>query len=339
MTQSIEDRFQEAKALEASGAYAKAVELFTALKAVPDQELRARRRLTECLMRLHRWPEAATEVAAIFAAAPANPHDIKRWQTVQAQTDGAGIPHDPVTPYVRAERTAGTYAEGYIVFTAAAPKTGSTSLSAALAAALGATRVNYLDLPPTATEWSTPWWPAVDALQGCGLVNHCHLSPAPHIMAEIEKRPWVRVAVHLRNPFEAMESIIDMLTRHRFPNLLSGAPYLATAPDHVLRDWLLQHYVHRLAKWMQDWVGLLDAGHPSLVGPTTMEMMRTQGQDAVARHLAHQLGDMPVQVHDTAPQRTGKRIGGTKKIRLTQAEHTQLRDAFPAAFLQRFGWA
>lgn len=339
MTQTIEDQFQQAKALEASGAYVEAARLFAALKSVPEQEVRARRRLTECLMFLHRWSEAATEVAAIFALAPATPHDLKRWQTVRAQTSHALTPQDPVTSYVQAERAAGAYSEGYIVFTAAAPKTGSTSLSAGLAAALGGRRVTYLDLPPTATEWSTPWWPAVDALEGCALVNHCHLSPAPHVLAEIEKRPWVRVAVHLRNPFEAMESLIDMLTRHRFPNLLSGAPHLALAPDQELRDWLIEHHVHRLAKWMADWVALLDAGHPSLIGPTTMEMMRNQGQDGLARHLAHQLDGVTVRTCDTVPQRTGKRLEGAAKIRLTPAERAQVRKAMPAPLMARFGWA
>lgn len=332
--------FNAAKALEAAGRYEDAAAAYAALTPDPKQGLQARRRRTECLMRLQRWAEAEVEVAAVFAAtdAPLN-RDIKRWLGVRTQRGASVQPVDPVTTYAQAERAAGHYAAGpYILLTAAAPKTGSTSLSVALAAALGATKVNILDLPPTSTAWGRPWWPCLDALEGCALVNHCHLSPDAKTLDGIAARPWLRVAVHLRNPVETIESTIDMVIRQRSPNLLSGAPHLATAPPAALHDWVMTDYLGALASWMEDWVAAADAGHPGILGLSTMDDMRQRGQDAIARDLVAALPGITPKTAETEPQRTGKRLTGKDAIRLSPAEADKVRAAMPAGLLDRFGW-
>ncbi len=340
MASDLQQRFSEAKALETDGQYARAEDIYAQLTAFAETGIRARRRRTECLIRLQRWDEARDEVAAVFAAERPNNRDIKRWLSVRARLGDAARPADPVVLHARAQRQAHAYPEGpFALFTAAAPKTGSTSLSVALAAALGGAKINYLDLPPTSHTWGSPWWPAVDALNGCAVVNHCHLSPAPEVMAEFASRPWLKIAVHLRNPFETMESTIDMMIRQRSPNLLSGTPHLADAPDAALRDHAMNHYLARLGRWMGDWLALADAGHPSVLGLSTMDDMRRDGQDAVARRFVGALPGMDAIQADTAPQRTGNRLSGDKTIRLTDGERHAVATAMPAGLLDRFGWS
>jgi hypothetical protein len=333
--------FDTAKTLEAAGQYSDAAAAYEALTSDPAQTLRARRRRTECLMRLQRWPEAAAEVAAVFDACdrPLN-RDLKRWLNMRVQFGDAARPADPVTPFVTAARAGGDYATGpYILLTAAAPKTGSTSLSVALAATLSATKINLLELPPTHDRWGTPWWPAIDALQGCALVNHSHLSPDPETVRNIAARPWVKVAVHLRNPVETIESTIDMVIRQRSPNLLSGTPHLATASETALRDWVLTTYLPRLAAWIRDWVRLVDAQHPWIAGLSTMDDMRGRGQDAVAQDLAAGLPGILPAPTETEPQRTGNRLRGASAITLTPDEVSRIKAAMSPALMDRFGWA
>lgn len=346
MTKLIQQKFSNAKTLEANGRYADAEVVYAELenhaelaKNLP-QEIRARRRRTECLMRLQRWDEAAEEVATVLASKPARNNDIKRWLSVSAQLGEGAQPTDPVSEYARVERTGGKYPEGeYILLTAAAPKTGSTSLSVALAAAIDGVKVNYLIQPPTARAWGMPWMPALDALQGCALVNHCHLSPDAGTVAQIAARPWLRVVVHLRNPIETIESTIDMVIRQRSPNLLSAAPHLAHAPDEDLRAFVLTTYLPKLAEWMASWLALADAGHPAVLGVSTMDEMRARGQDALAARLVSDLPGLTPVAADTAPQCTGKRLNGDKAVCLTPAEANTVRASMPVGLLERFNWS
>lgn len=340
MITNVRKKFARAQALEDEGRYARAEALYATLAQLPDMALRARRRRIECLTRLQRWPEAAEEVAAVMAAtAPPSNRDIKRWQAVRGHLGDDALPGDPVTAFARAERAAGRYPAGeLILFTAAAPKTGSTSLSTALAAAMGGAMVNYLAMPPHGPDWGLPWWPAVDALQGCRLVNHCHLSPAPEVMAEFARRPWARVALHLRNPFEAVESMLDLALRQRIPSMLATEPEVALGSDAKLRRWAFSHYLPRLAGWMTGWLELHDAGHPAILGLTTMDQMRRDGQDALARRLLSGAAGIEPLTTETAPRRTGIRLTGDKAVRLTAAEVGLVQAAMPPAMLERFGW-
>lgn len=340
MASALQQQFSEAKALEADGEYARAEQAYARLSTCPETEMRARRRRTECLIRLQRWDEAAEDMAYVLEHAdPPLVADMKRWLSMRAQFGTETHPSDPLTPFVMAQRASGAFAPGpYLILTAAAPKTGSTSLSVALAAATRATKLNYIDLPPTTGVWGSPWWPAVDALQGFGLVNHCHLSPDPETISNIAARPWVKVAIHLRNPVETITSTIDMMIRQRSPNLLSGAPKAALTADDAIRAFVLTHYLHKLRDWMVDWIALYDQGHPSVIGLTTMDEMRSRGQDAIARDLVARLPGLAPNSAQTQPQGTGQRIVGDKAVQLTPQETDRVRAAMPPGLLERFGW-
>lgn len=336
--------YEAARELERDRKWGDADRAYERLLGDPSRDTQVRRRRIECLVRLQRWEEAAREQQLIDAAlgspAARNNRDVKRATAIHTQRGELERAFDVIEGRATYLVTEGDLVPGdHILLTAAAPKTGSTSLSVALAGALGATKVNFLTTPPTDRGWGLVSARALETLRGFSVVNHCHLSPAPENLKVIEERPWVRVAVHLRNPFESIESTIDLVVRQRSPSMLSGSGLSASSSVGELREWVLDVYSFRLRDWMTDWVRLVDGQHPSVVGLSTLDEVKADGQDKVSRRLLRGIGNARILATATEPQRRGVRLSGDERIRLTAEERRLILQIFPENMMQRFGWA
>jgi hypothetical protein len=343
MPPDMRDVFQSAKALENARDWAAAERIYGQVISGTNGKLlhQAYRRRTECRMRLQKWVGARKDVDAVFAAGILlNNRDIKRRVSVYSHLGETKIAADTIAE--RVKFCVSDYPEpdknGLIILTAAAPKTGSTSLSTALAAAMGWPKINYLCYQNPELAQGFPSLDALDILKGRGIVNHCHLAPDDELLAELEKRPWVKVAVHFRHPVETMLSTLDLVMRQNSPLILSQAPHLVGAPEAEIRDWVFSVYARQLSGWMQHWLGHVDAGHPSILCFTTLDQIKTLGQDNVARDVLIEAHLSPKTNATTEPQRTAQRLTGKQKVAYQFDEREQVLAHFPKTMLERFNW-
>lgn len=335
----LKSKFAAAKQLANNGNYQRAIDAFESFVHLDRFEARARRQIVECLMRQQNWKEAAFHVQKIFEITKPNNRDMKRWLDIYLHFGAASRPVDPFPNYLRnLEKSSPLKSGNFHIFTAALPKTGSTSLSISLASAANASKINFLVVPPSSTEWGIPYWRAVDILEGKFLINHCHLGPSIETLNGMKKRNWMKVIVHFRNPVETMASTIDLFIRQRSKNLLSGAPELWCADDNEIRRWTFDNYLPRMANWMHNWYDLYEAKHESIFGLSTMDEMRTDGQDALALRVLKNLDCELDYNSKTEPQRQGVRLTGARKIELTTNEKHMIRTSFRPGFLEFFGW-
>jgi len=340
MTQSV---FQNAKELENSRDWAAAEYLYsTIVKGGGKLAVQASRRRAECLMRLQRWSEARTEVDAVIkSGAPEVNRDIKRRIAVLGyeQNTGAAIQviDDYAARWLKSEQGL-KRKNDRIILTAAAPKTGSTSLATALAAAAGYRKTNFLCYQQISMARGIASIPALQRLKGVGVVNHCHLAPDAGMMADLRNMPWVQIAVHFRHPADVVLSTVDMIIRQGAPIILIAAPHLVGAGPAAVLEWVLENYLPELLQWIQDWLVYVDAQHPSIMGVSTLEQMKTKGQDTLAKRLLGAVGIPYNEGSNTVPQRTGNRLSGVQKIHYTPAQRDYLQRQIPPDLVQRFGW-
>lgn len=333
-------KFAEAKSLERAGEWAAAAAAYRQLTRTPRTEHAARRRLTECLMRLQRWEDAHAEIARTFASGIEICNaDIKRFCACAGHAGDADAAQRMIEHHARTLRDSGRLPNGeYILYTAAAPKTGSTSLSVALAAAANYEKTNSLHFPTPPMAGGRLSMTALEILRGKGIVNHCHLSPARDQMDQLRTLPWVKVVVHFRNPVETVLSTIDLIVRNASPLMLSVAPDLDHRDTGAVTEFVLDSYLPELLDWMQGWLRHVDAGHPSVGGTSTLEEVRRSGQDAVAARILDGLGIPRRKDVSSAPQRTGIRLTGERAARYGPGQRERVESAVPTEMRQRFGW-
>lgn len=335
--------FQEAKERENNREWALAEQMYRTISKGSDKlAVQASRRRAECLMRLQRWSEARAEVDAVLkSGAPEVNRDIKRLLAVLSYEQNTGAATEAIDDFAARwliNEPNLRQKEGRIILTAAAPKTGSTSLATALAAAAGYRKTNFLCYQQVSMARGIASLPALQRLKGVGIVNHCHLAPDAGMMADLRDMPWVQIAVHFRHPADVVLSTVDMIIRQGAPIILIAAPHLVGAGPAAVMKWALENYLPELLQWIQDWLAYVDANHPSIMGVSTLEQMKTIGQDALAKQLLDTAGIPYSADSNTVPQRTGNRMSGGQKIRYTAAQRDYLQRQIPPELLRRFGW-
>jgi len=343
MPADLRELFQSAKTLEGARDWSAAEDAYGQVVATATGKLhhQALRRRAECRMRLQKWDQARRDVDAVFdAGIPIVNRDIKRRVSVYSHLGEIGIASETIVKH--AENNLESYPappdNAFVILTAAAPKTGSTSLSTALAAAMNWPKANFLCYQKPELAQSYPSLPALDILKGRGIVNHCHLAPDDDLLIALEKRPWVKVAVHFRHPAETLLSTLDLVMRQNAPLILSQAPHLVGAPEPEIRDWVFSVYARQLSDWMQHWLAHVDARHPSVLCFTTLDQIKALGQDNVARNVLIDAGLAPRPDTATEPQLTGQRLTGKQKIAYCGDEREQVLAHFPKTMLERFNW-
>lgn len=229
-------------------------------------------------------------------------------------------------------------ADGPTIVMATAPKTGSTSLSHALGAAIDAPVTNLLCYRGRDTVYSKLSDRAVQAFAGKGVVNHGHLNSDAATLDLLRDTPSVRIVLHLRDPRETLLSTADMCLRLRTSYSFATAPVPDPAHGVAFLDWMVDHYTPQLLTWMHDWITAYDTGHPSIVSLSTLDDLKSKGQDSVARHIAEKLGVTDIQTVKTQPRRTGQRLEGSQKLAYSDAQLARLEAQLPQALMQRFDW-
>ena len=337
---TLDEVFFTAKDLEANGRVKEAIQLYSTCFDSPNYHSRVLRRRAECYLTLHDWESARNDVETLInSGARLIARDLKRWLSLWVALDSTKLKGDPVTDFCIEQRNLNVFPKGHnLILTAAAPKSGSTSLSVALAAALKTHKINYLCTPLTPQVWGQPWIAALDALKGYSVVNHCHLWPNKKTISALEKRPWVKIAVHIRNPIEVMESTIDMILRIKSVTLLKDMTEDERSNEPYLVDWAMKNYLPKLIFFMENWIALNDAKHPSVLGVSTMDEMKRNGQDALAFRLLSNLRNTEIVPAVTLPQRRGIRRKGEKEVLLTNDHRAQILEAIPTNLKARFKW-
>lgn len=337
------EKFSAAKLLEETGDWEKAEKAYQELTSLSGKiSVQASRRRAACLMHLQRWEDMRSEVDRVFNAdTQILDADISRRLIVQSYERNQEEAYRTIETHIarRLENTPeGAGKDGHIILTAAAPKTGSTSLATALAAALGAERTSFLCFQTFSVSRGLPSIPSLNLLRGTNIVNHCHLAPDPGFMEQLRKMPWVRVAVHFRHPADTILSVVDMVLRRRAPIMLMGEPRLVGAdPDYVMK-WALDRYLPDLLTWMQDWLNYVDAGHPSILGLTTMAQMKALGQDEMVKQLLQKAKLPYCETFQSLPKRTKNRLTGDAKVEYTTEQRAHVQRAIPRTLADRFGW-
>lgn len=334
------DAFKRGKALFQAGDLHGAVEVFSELTRHPDDHLRALRRRADCYLRLQDWPNAERDIRAVADHGVDTLADYHRLLWLETYLGDEDACSRLMTEY--AARYAGgpeAMSGRFVVLVAATLKTGSSSFADALAAALGYPVSNHLSGPPTLTRWGQVDAGALDASRGIGLVNHGHIGATAAAAQTLATRDWVKVALHLRHPLETITSTIDAFIRAPTPTLVSTYPDIVSASAAEVKAWSLAYYAPHMARWMCDWLALHDAGHPAIFSLSTMDEMKADGQDALARRVTARLPDIVPKEVETPPRRYKLRLTGAQRVSLTHAEATAVLDLFPSDILARFKWS
>ncbi|MCP4073182.1 MAG: tetratricopeptide repeat protein [Hyphomicrobiales bacterium] len=333
--------FDQGKSLEQRKSWKEATRMYDQVIEAAPEFLQVRRRRAECLMRLQRWPEAEQDVRHLFDAnAPIINRDIKRIATIcsqQGKYDEAASRISSFADQWLGENTAGL-SSGQVILTAAVPKTGSTSLSFALAAATGWPRANFLCYQNSPMGAGVPSMAALQKLKGIGIINHCHLVPDEDILEALGEMPWVKTVVQFRNPVETLLSTVDMMVRDQTPIIFAYASVAPDAPFEDIAEWVIADYLPHLIIWMERWAAAIDQGHPSILGWTTLDEIKDKGQDTVARQMLETAGIGPIRTMVTEPQRTGQRLQGSEKVVFSSSQEERIVASIPDHLRKRFNW-
>lgn len=291
----------------------------------------------DMLMKLQRWEEARTIAETLYEdVAKRNVDDVRRMMQCLSHDGSYEGASAVLARHAETERD--TFPDGKaLILMAAEPKTGSTSMTTALAAAAGYGESTFLCHDVGPRPEARPSFEALEVLRGKGLANHSHLVPEPESLGRLESMPWVKLLVQVRHPVDVMESTIDMLVRTASAVILSGAEGIDPSDTRVVQDWVLDEYLPGHIQRVMEWVRIADEGHPALLGLTTLEEVRSHGQDAVAQRALAARGIRTTSV-TTQAKRTGKRLCGNNAISLSAAERQRVMTAVPAALRFRFGW-
>ena len=333
--------FEQGKLFEQAGQWQEACDVYdTIIRQVPDF-IQAYRRRTECLVRLQRWPEAILDVEKVFSSGTRIfNRDLKRKIMVLGQQGKAAQASLAIAEFSRhwLEENRENIKQGLTIFTAAAPKTGSTSMSVALAEATGWSRVNFLCYANSPLGAGIPSFEALDLLKNVGIVNHCHLLPETRVLDEMAKRPWIKTVVQFRHPAETLLSTVDMMIRDKAPMIFARLPYSGSERASDMIDWSIENYLPHLVDWMKKWVQAIDNNHPAILGWTTLDEIRAEGQDWVARNLLISAGIDVGEPCVTEPRRTGLRLQEDNEVKYTDQQEEKLMDSIPEVLKERFGW-
>ncbi len=221
----------------------------------------------------------------------------------------------------------------------ALPKSGSTSISSAIAAHLN---YSYLEFPNRQGTGffsnSVPVARCYQNIENIGAVIHSHILPRRNHVNLLSAQTDLKFIVHVRDPREALVSALDMVHRRSTYQFMVRKPDLLELPLEGQLDWMISNYLPVQIDWISRWWTIAQTNSPIKIKLSTFSDLQFKGQDATALDLIKAIGlDVHCEEMKTERRRYNQRkLKGSWQELFSQQQKNRAADAIPESIRSQF---
>ncbi len=169
------------------------------------------------------------------------------------------------------------------IIVVALPKSGSTSITNAMAVQ---SKKQYLEFPNRQGRGlfsnSIPVYNCYRQIQGCGIIMHSHLSPKQEYVDFLATVPNLHIVLHLRDPREALISVLDMVHRQNTYQIIARKQNLLHLSIDAQLDWMIDRYLPFQVRWISSWLKIVSERPILNIAVSSFNDLKKRGQNAVA---------------------------------------------------------
>jgi hypothetical protein len=169
------------------------------------------------------------------------------------------------------------------IIVVALPKSGSTSITNAMAAQ---SKKDYIEFPNRQGKGlfsnSIPVYSCYRQIQDCGIIMHSHLSPKQKYIDFLATVPNLHIVLHLRDPREALISILDMVHRQNTYQIISRNRNLLNLSIVAQLDWMIEQYLPFQVRWISSWLKIVNERPALNIAVSSFNDLKKKGQNAAA---------------------------------------------------------
>lgn len=319
-----------------------ALESFKRAEQIEPKEISITRRKADTLMALTRIDEAILLSEKIIQQSKTlNRRDHQRVSEAYFFAGRYAESADAIANYANywRKQNNGMGRLGVPVVVAALPKSGSTSVTTALAATTGSIETEILcRRGPKFFGSNILIHRALRHAKNFKITEHSHLEPNAANLAALKTHKDVKVCLHVRDPREALISAVDMLIRNRAPQFMLRSKELYDAPLNIKIDWMIENYLPCQINWISDWLEIADISNSPVKSVTDFSELKRNGQNKLAKKIANRLGIECVSNIDSKPRRFNlKKLSGWRD-HFSKEQQEKVESQIPIELFRRFNW-